>query len=452
MVIEPPHLVLRLAYFFACCSSKIAFMSFKSPHYSSSGSGQRSSWSLHLDTASISQASSTSDESSDPDTYATTPSSDNSAIFCGCDQGKVSDREGRPSRPIKNGDIGRVYAHFLTALKPIVKPEVDAERRRASAPAGTFIGPSSRPPPSHRRTCSAVTFAQSSLHHPVSPTAGSSSLFESGVRKGARPCVIWQMTAERSDYVDAFLIGTFDATRLEDLPDSLRQFLIAVYTPDNGDIAQTDNRTSPPHVHTSPCWAASSTPYMIPLPVSISIDDLHRFHSSEMDQRGFTHERCPYINKKSMEDLRSLNRLINTRYIATMNDDSVRRQVSLDLLSNTKIRDIVNNDSATWKTKETCGSRPLSGRLAPSLLSATTADIVPSWRRQAPSAHAIPPTSPTRAKLTAPATSSWRKSTRSDAELNIVSASHLIYHARARSVRSAFKGVLNFRKSSKDEQ
>ncbi|TRM56592.1 hypothetical protein BD626DRAFT_587243 [Schizophyllum amplum] len=188
---------------------------------------------------------------------------------------------------------------------------------------------------------------------------------------------------------------------------------------------------------------------MIPLSVPISIDDLRRFHSSDMDQRGFTHERCPYINKTSMQELMSFNRLVKARYLAIMNDDSVRRQVSLDLLNNTKIRDIVNNDSATWMTRDTGASRPRSG-CAPSSPSAATANIAPSWRRETASTHGTP-TSPTRARSAVVENSSWRSPTRAGVGPGMSSIKPT-EKPRARSVRSAFKGVLSFRKSSKEEQ
>ncbi|KAL1752915.1 hypothetical protein FB107DRAFT_218936 [Schizophyllum commune] len=202
-------------------------------------------------------------------------------LACFCSPREVSDDSGRPLEPLEVGDIRGIRAHLLYPLKCVVEEKYRDEitklrgrsAKRSSAPASRA----------------------SSRGRPKSARSATSQ--RSGFKKH-RPCVIWDVTHLKEGDVDVFLMGTFDGSSFDDLPEAVKNYVVGVYVGEH-----VDDYSELYHIHTSPPWGAPSSSWLIPLRVTVSVDRLVVYNNDWMDQSTIGPDSCPYINAESMKVL-----------------------------------------------------------------------------------------------------------------------------------------------------
>ena len=98
--------------------------------------------------------------------------------------------------------------------------------------------------------------------------------------------------------MDVFLMGTFDGSSFDDLPEAVKNYVVGVYVGEH-----VDDYSELYHIHTSPPWGAPSSSWLIPLRVTVSVDRLVVYNNDWMDQSTIGDDSCPYINAESMKVL-----------------------------------------------------------------------------------------------------------------------------------------------------
>ncbi|KAL1752927.1 hypothetical protein FB107DRAFT_218908 [Schizophyllum commune] len=210
---------------------------------------------------------------------------------CGCDLSVVSSPMGWLSPCLTPGDIMCVSAHLLYGLKDLVVPRYEQELEKLGVSMPT---PASSAHAAAARTGGHVRNRGSTSS--LSSLDSCASLSTSG--KGPRPCVIWNVDKVGIGQVDVLLMGTLKRTSYQSLPGCLWDFVVGVY-----DGKEHAPWAVFPHIHTSPMWGAATLAYLVPIPVTISVDDLKPFISRYLSKRAFRNGRSPFINGVSLAKL-----------------------------------------------------------------------------------------------------------------------------------------------------
>ncbi|KAL1754810.1 hypothetical protein FB107DRAFT_249266 [Schizophyllum commune] len=199
-----------------------------------------------------------------------------------------------PGMPLRRGNIVWICAHFLAALKPLLKE--------------TDLGPAD-----------VVDLTRLSSTAPPS------------MRKNARPCIIWNLENERDGTVDVLLAGTYERTTYTNLPRELKRWVIGLFN----ESAIEDWMTID-HVHASPEWRKTATSWIIPLSVTVPTSALKR------------DAYCKYINDASMSKLASFHAAMRVRYDSVLLQSPTRKVVARSLLDHSHIRNIMDKESPLY--------------------------------------------------------------------------------------------------------